>query len=84
MENQSPKFVVVIGTSAGGFFALAELISQLDPEMDAAFFVVMHLSNHGIGGYLVSQMQKYTSLFCMEVEEHDRNKKRNYLFCPAK
>ena len=38
MENGRPKFIVAIGTSAGGFFALAELISQLDDEMDAAFF----------------------------------------------
>lgn len=69
MESDTPKFVVVIGTSAGGFFALAELISQLSDQMDAAFFVVMHLSNHGIGDYLVNQMQKYTPLYCREIEE---------------
>ncbi len=50
--NENLKFIVVIGTSAGGFFALAELISPLNDEMDAGFFVVMHLSHHGIGGYL--------------------------------
>lgn len=80
MENETPKYVVVIGTSAGGFFALAELISQLNTEMDAAFFVVMHLSNHGIGGYLVNQMQKYTSLFCTEVEEKVAIKKSTIYF----
>jgi two-component system chemotaxis response regulator CheB len=68
--NEKPKFVVVIGTSAGGFFALTELISQLTEEMNAAFFVVMHLSHRGIGGYLVSQMQKYTPLLCTEAEEN--------------
>lgn len=71
MEKQKPKFVVVIGTSSGGFFALAELLNQLNDEMNAAFFVVMHLSHHGIGDYLVSQMQKYTSLLCEEVEDDD-------------
>ena len=81
--NESPKFIVVIGTSAGGFFALAELISQLSDEMDAAFFVVMHLSHRGIGGYLVNQMQKYTSLHCTEVEEELLIKKRHHLFCTA-
>jgi two-component system chemotaxis response regulator CheB len=80
MENETPKYAVVIGTSAGGFFALAELISQLNAEMDAAFFVVMHLSNHGIGGYLVNQMQKYTSLFCTEVEEKEEIKKSTIYF----
>lgn len=69
MEDTTPKFIIVIGTSAGGFFALAELISQLNEEMDAAFFVVMHLSHPTIGDYLVDQMQKYSSLFCREVDE---------------
>ena len=69
MENGRPKFIIAIGTSAGGFFALADLISQLNDDMDAAFFVVMNLSNQGIGDYLVNQMQKYTSLFCVEVDE---------------
>lgn len=80
MENETPKYVVVIGTSAGGFFALAELISQLNTEMDAAFFVVMHLSNHSVGGYLVNQMQKYTSLFCTEVEEKEAIKRSTIYF----
>jgi len=75
MMDQKPKFIVVIGTSAAGFFALAELLSQLNEEMDAAFFVVMHLSNQGIGGFLVNQMQKYTSLPCEEVEEPCKIKK---------
>lgn len=34
---KSPKFIVVIGTSAGGIAALTELVSQLKPQMDAAF-----------------------------------------------
>ena len=36
--NLTPKFIVVIGTSAGGVRALEELIVQLTPEMDAAFY----------------------------------------------
>ena len=68
METNSPSFVVVMGTSAGGFSALAEVIGQLTEEIDAAFLVVMHLSKQGIGGYLVNQMQKSTGLVCMQVE----------------
>lgn len=80
MEGETPKFVVVIGTSAGGFFALAELISQLDEGMDAAFFVVMHLSKKGIGSYLVNQMQEYTPLFCTEAEDNMPIQKGNIYF----
>ena len=83
MGTDSPSFVVVIGTSAGGFSALAEVISQLTVEMDAAFFVVMHLSKQGIGGYLVNQMQKYTSLFCTEVEKDTPIKKGTIYFANA-
>ena len=64
MTNEKPEFIVEIGTSAGGFFALAELISQLSTEMDAAFFVVMHLSHRGIGNYLVKRLlqPRYTAV----------------------
>jgi len=80
MQNQQPKFIVVIGTSSGGFFALAELISQLNDKMDASFFVVMHLSHHSIGGYLVSQMQKFTTLLCQEADNNTVIKKGTIYF----
>ena len=47
--NPSPKFIVVIGTSAGGVRALEQLVVQLTPEMDAAFFIVLHLARKGVG-----------------------------------
>ena len=50
--NSSPKFIVVIGTSTGGVHALEELIVQLTPEMDAAFFIVLHLARKGVGDVL--------------------------------
>jgi chemotaxis response regulator CheB len=31
------KFIIVIGTSAGGFRALEDLLVQFTPEMNAAF-----------------------------------------------
>lgn len=80
MEETKPKFIVAIGTSAGGFFALAELISQLNDQMDAAFFVVMHLSRQPVGGYLVSQIQNYSSLYCTEVEDDTEIKKSTIYF----
>src|SRR4051794_2257910 len=61
-----PKFVVVVGTSAGGIRALEELIIQLTPEMDAAFFIVLHLSRKGLGKYLFQRLQEATQLDCRE------------------
>jgi two-component system chemotaxis response regulator CheB len=60
----SPKFIVVIGTSAGGFSALEELISQLTHEMDAAFFVVLHLSRKGAGDVFFQRLRKHSNLPC--------------------
>ena len=62
--STSPKFIVVAGTSAGGIRALEELVIQLTPEMDAAFFLVLHLSRKGIGEFLFQRLQQNTSLRC--------------------
>lgn len=60
-----PKFIVVIGTSAGGVAALSELVGQLTTKMDAAFFVVMHLSTTAISDFLVHRLQPLTELKCL-------------------
>jgi two-component system, chemotaxis family, protein-glutamate methylesterase/glutaminase len=62
--EQDPKFIVVIGTSAGGIRALEELVMQLNPEMDAAFLVVLHLSRKGVGDVLFQRLQKHSRLPC--------------------
>jgi two-component system chemotaxis response regulator CheB len=63
MANE-PKFIVVIGASAGGLNALSELVAQIDENIDAAFFVVLHLSKKGIGTFLSDRLQKFTNLKC--------------------
>lgn len=40
---KEPKFIVVVGASAGGMNALIELVAPLNEEMDVAVFIVMHL-----------------------------------------
>src|SRR3569832_2292473 len=63
-QQTEPKFIVVIGTSAGGIRALEELVMQLTPEMDAAFFVVLHLSRKGVGDVLFQRLQRHSTLPC--------------------
>jgi len=64
MES-SPQYIVVIGASAGGFSTLIELVSQLEPECNCAFFVVLHLSSQSIGSYLAHRLQEHTRLKCV-------------------
>src|SRR3954468_24377933 len=65
----SPKYIVVVGTSAGGIRALEEFVMQLKPEMDAAFFIVLHLSRKGIGEFLFQRLQQFTQLTCKIAED---------------
>lgn len=61
---QEPKFVIVVGTSAGGMNALSEFVSQLKTGMDAAVFIVMHLSKTSISDFLLHRLKPHTLLQC--------------------
>ena len=60
-QQDEPKFIVVIGTSAGGIRAIEELVMQLNEEMDASFFVVQHLSRKGTGDILFQRLQQLSA-----------------------
>jgi two-component system, chemotaxis family, protein-glutamate methylesterase/glutaminase len=59
-----PKFIVVIGASAGGLDALQEMIQSFQPGLDVAYCIVLHLSRKGIGDFVVHRLSQVTSLHC--------------------
>lgn len=63
--RSEPKYIVVIGASAGGLNAICEVVSQLKPGMNLAVLVVLHLSRKGIGEFLVHRVQQVTELHCV-------------------
>ncbi|MCF0069634.1 chemotaxis protein CheB [Dyadobacter sp. CY261] len=63
MANQ-PRFIVVIGASAGGLNALAELVQTLPTGLDVAYCIVLHLSRKGIGDFVVHRLSKSTAMEC--------------------
>ena len=65
----TPKYIVVVGASAGGLSALSELSGQLSKELDVAVFIVMHLSRIGISNFLVERLRPLTSMQCVVAEE---------------
>ena len=80
MESKvEPNHIVVIGASAGGIGALQELVSQLHPQIDAAFFVVLHFSETGVGSFLVHKLQQGTLLRC-ELAEDGAPIRRGHLY----
>lgn len=55
---------MVVGTSAGGMNALTEFVGQLSTAIDAAVFIVMHLSRTSISDYLMIRLKPVTALPC--------------------
>ncbi|CAM4309382.1 chemotaxis protein CheB [Gillisia hiemivivida] len=79
---KAPKFIIVVGTSAGGMNALIEFVSQLKENIDAAFFIVMHLSRTSISDFLVHRLQPHTSLKC-EVAKEDAKIEKGHIYVAA-
>lgn len=59
-----PKYIVVIGASAGGLNALAEMVQHLQKGLDVAYCIVLHLSRKGIGDFVVHRLKPVTNLTC--------------------
>lgn len=72
-----PKFIVVIGASAGGLDALAEMVQNFQKELDAAYCIVLHLSHKGIGDFVVHRLQQSTNLRCRLAKNGLQIKKNN-------
>jgi two-component system chemotaxis response regulator CheB len=62
-----PKFMVVIGASAGGLNALAEMVQNLQKGLDVAYCIVLHLSRKGIGDFIVHRLAQVTAMPCSMV-----------------
>lgn len=59
-----PKFIVVIGASAGGLNALSEMVQHLQEGLDTAYCIVLHLSRKGIGDFVVHRLKQLTAIDC--------------------
>lgn len=81
-QQEEPKFVIVIGTSAGGIRALEEVMMQLQPEMDAAFLVVLHLSRKGVGDVLFQRLNQHCNINCKMAANEDPVKKGTVYLAP--
>lgn len=60
-NNSSDFPIIVIGASSGGFDALRQLVSKLPPDLDAAIFIVWHMSP-AVEGVLPGVLNKYKTL----------------------
>src|SRR5215213_2490424 len=63
-----PKYIVVVGASAGGLNSVIELSAQLTSEMDVAVLVVMHFSHISFSDVLIERIQKNSEFTCKRAE----------------
>jgi two-component system, chemotaxis family, protein-glutamate methylesterase/glutaminase len=68
-EVRKPKFIVVVGASAGGLNSILELAAQLTGEVDAAVFAVLHLTQLSSGDLLIQRLQRSCSFTCKFAED---------------
>ncbi|MHA4806917.1 chemotaxis protein CheB [Flavitalea flava] len=77
-----PKFIVVVGTSAGGMNALIELVAQFKEDLEVSVFIVMHLSRASISDFLFHRLQPHTALKC-EVPKDGARIEKGHIYVAA-
>ena len=82
MSINKPDFIITIGASAGGLNAMTEVIAQLPEEINAAVFIVLHLSKVGLGDFLVHRLQKYTGYSCKIAKNGDKIEANHVYIAP--
>jgi two-component system chemotaxis response regulator CheB len=64
MNCTEPTNIIVIGSSAGGLLATSRLLSTFKEDLNAAVFIVIHISRNSIAPAIVNHFQKQTRLSC--------------------
>jgi two-component system chemotaxis response regulator CheB len=63
------KYIIVIGSSAGGISAISKLIGKLSPNLPVAIFVVVHMSRKSQAEIIRNQFQRCSSYECLVATE---------------
>ena len=77
--SQKPKYIVVIGASAGGLDALCEMFTSIKSGLDAAYCIVLHLSRKGIGDFVAHRISQVTSMPC-RLATHGEQAEQNHIY----
>jgi two-component system chemotaxis response regulator CheB len=65
MINHDVKNIITIGASAGGLEAVTRLLRTMDGNIDAAVFIVIHLSPQSKSDTILHILEKHTPLKCV-------------------
>jgi two-component system chemotaxis response regulator CheB len=73
--QDDPRFIIVIGASAGGLNSVIELVAQIPEQVNAAVFIVMHFRKFSSDGHILQRIQNSTSLTCKFADDNDTIRK---------
>jgi two-component system chemotaxis response regulator CheB len=79
--NSFPIFV--IGASAGGLNAVSEVVAQIDEEMNAAVFVVIHLSRTVMADFFLLRLKEHAIYECVIPADGQEIKPRTIYLAPT-
>ena len=72
MLKTEVNHIITIGASAGGLEAVSELLRTFSIQMDAAIFIVIHLSEYSRTDLIVKTLQRNCALKCaIAIDEQD-------------
>jgi len=77
------KFIVVVGTSAGGMKALMALVEQLPTDFRAPLLIVQHISADATGDALLNSLNKIGKLKCIHAKDGNHIKSGYIYFAPS-
>jgi two-component system chemotaxis response regulator CheB len=63
-ENTEVKNIITIGASAGGLEAVMRLFQTIDRKLDAAIFLVIHLSPESKSDVIIKILEKHSVFKC--------------------
>lgn len=70
-QSSYSPYIICIGASAGGLHAVIQLLSQIPASINAAVFVVLHLSKSAVGNILVERIKRDIKLPCKLAENKE-------------
>ena len=70
-KQARPYFVVCVGASAGGLSAIREFIAQVPADLNAAVFIVWHLSRTALGDVFTERIRKDAKMLCKQPEDNE-------------
>src|SRR2546423_5551127 len=78
-DNEEPKYITVVGASAGGLNSIIELSAQLSDEMNLSVFFVLHITETPFSDLLIERIQKNT-LFTCKIAENGERIRRGHIY----